>query len=274
MSLKNLLVAFNGTDSSEAALEAALAMHGRYGAHVTGIFAHASQLEQLAFYDWVPDALRQVLRERSGTGESGVEARFRALASQVPADRLHWITREGNSDETVANYARMYDMTIVGRRDTVIGNQAIDLHPDRIAERGGRAVLTVPKDWRRGIPDVALVAWDGQRAVTRALAEAMAILESKTRVVILRINDRSLRGSLPGIDVETALRRHGVTVDSRQVRDLRRSTADEIMAACEDTGAGLLVMGAHQRASFREEMVGSTTNRVLTHSAIPILIAH
>lgn len=181
MSIRNLLIAFNGTESSEAALAAALNMQAGYKAHLTGIFAHASQLARLQTQDWVPAALRDVLHSRTQEDEGRMEARFRSLAAAVPSDRLHWISREGQGDVTVATYARMYDITIVGRYDSVQGNPEIDLHPDRIAERSGRGVLTIPRTWRQGIPDEAIIAWDGQRTVTRALAEAMPILEAKKR---------------------------------------------------------------------------------------------
>lgn len=274
MSLKNLLIAFNGTESSEAALAAALQMQTKYDAHLTGIFAHAPQLERLQTQDWVPASIRDFLRSRAQEEEDRMEADFRSLASAVPSDRLHWISCEGQGDATVASYGRMYDVTIVGRYDSVLGNPEIDLHPDRIAQRSGRGVLTIPRTWHLGIPDEAIIAWDGQRTVTRALTEAMPLLESKTKVTVLRVRDRNLRGDLPGIDVEMALRRHGVPVVTREIDAPKHATGAEIVAACAESGAGLLVMGAYQRGGIREDLLGSTTQYVLENAALPILIAH
>lgn len=274
MSLKNILVAFNGTASSEAALAAALEMQTRYDAHLTGIFAHASRLAQLETQDWVPVAMQNLLRNRGQEDEERMETRFRLLADAVPSERLHWIPREGQGDATVASYARLYDITVVGRNDSVHGNPEIDLHPDRIAQRSGRGVLTIPRTWTQGIPDEAVIAWDGQRTVTRALSEAMPILETKSKVRVLRIRDRNLRGALPGIDVETVLRRHGIPVETCEIDAPKRATGAEIVAACEESGAGLLVMGAYQRGGFREDLLGSTTQYVLENAALPVLIAH
>lgn len=274
MTLKNLLIAFNGTESSEAALAAGLNMQQRYDAHLTGIFAHASQLDRLQTQDWIPTAMRNLLRGKSQEDEDRIEARFRQLAKGVPADRLHWISREGASDATVATYARMYDLTIVGRYDSVRGNSDVDLHPDRIAELSGRGVLTIPRAWNKGIPDEAIVAWDGQRTITRALAEAMPILETKKKVTVSRIRDRNLRGPLPGIDVETALARHNIPVETRHIQTPKQSTGAQIVTACEESGAGLLIMGAYQRGGLREDLLGSTTQYVLENATLPILIAH
>jgi hypothetical protein len=199
----------------------------------------------------VPEALRSLLRGQAKDDEDRMEARFRALSNVVPEDMLHRIPCEGQGDATVARYARVYDVTIVGRYDSVLGNPEIDLHPDRIAQRSGRGVLTIPRTWHRGIPDEAIVAWDGQRNVTRGLAEAMPILETKTKVTILRVNDRNLRDSLPGIDVETALRRHGIPVEMRMIDAPKQATGSEIVAARDQSGAisGLCVKPCWRRSS-------------------------
>ncbi|MDV6329030.1 universal stress protein, partial [Idiomarina sp. Sol25] len=74
--------------------------------------------------------------------------------------------------------------------------------------------------------------------------------------------------------VETALRRHGVQVETRHIDAPAQETGAEIVTACEESGAGLLVMGAHQRTGFREDLLGSTTDYVLGNAALPVLIAH
>lgn len=70
------------------------------------------------------------------------------------------------------------------------------------------------------------------------------------------------------------MRRHGVLVETWDIDSPSRATGPEIVAACEESCAGLLVMGAHQRSGFREDLLGSTTDYVLGNAALPILIAH
>ena len=58
MALKNILVAYNGSDSSDAAVRVAIAMHKKYEAHVTGILAHRSAKSRLAEEAWIPNKIK------------------------------------------------------------------------------------------------------------------------------------------------------------------------------------------------------------------------
>jgi nucleotide-binding universal stress UspA family protein len=48
--------------------------------------------------------------------------------------------------------------------------------------------------------------------------------------------------------------------------------APEILQAAEDTGAELIVMSSHGRSSVRKMFFGSTTERVLRETTIPVLV--
>ena len=60
MAISNILVAYNGSASSDAALAAAVLMHRKYGAHVTGLMATQSRLDLLEL-PWMPDAIRETI---------------------------------------------------------------------------------------------------------------------------------------------------------------------------------------------------------------------
>lgn len=276
MSVRNILVAYNATESSDAALGAALQMQAKYGAHLTGLYAHTGRIERLRHQDWVPENMRHLLGGLASEDESRVEAAFRkAAGDRVPEELLHWISQEGRSDTTVADYGRLFDVTVVGRYDTVLGNHEIELHPDRIALQSGRPVLVVPRGWAPDrIHEHAVIAWDGSRAAARALADAMQILETKTRVTVLRVKSRTLAATLPGIDIETTLARHGIRVDNVTAEPERRSVGEVILEECKRLSPGLLVMGAYERSVFREELLGGTTRHVLENATLPILTAH
>ncbi|MDA4848505.1 universal stress protein [Hoeflea poritis] len=274
--IKNILVAYNGSESSDAALHAALMMHEKYGAHVTGLLAHRSAQARLSQETWIPESLRQTLDELETQNHTKWQSRFEEQAKgKIAGDMLHWITIEGDADATVADYARLYDITVVGRRDVVQGRERLSLHPDRIAVASGRPVLAIPRNLRpEAIHKDAVLAWDGQRAATRALHDAMQILETKQRVHIITVETGNLGHPLKGMDVETALSRHGIDTEMARLPLSEAGIAQTILDYCSQCGAGLLVMGAFQRSVFREELFGGVTKDVLAASAVPILFAH
>lgn len=276
MAIKNILVAYNGSESSDAAVHAAVLAHEKYGAHVTGLLAHASATSRLGRYTWVPETVRQTLDTLEADAHAGIHERFsQAIAGRVPEGRLHWIESSGESDATVADYARMYDLTIVGRRDILQGAKRLELHPDRIAMRSGRPVLVVPRDYRpEQIHEHAVLAWDGHRTATRAMNDAMQILETKQKVTVLSVDDGERGRSLDGIDVATALARHEIDVEVAERPLGGKGVGQTILDFCDEEGAGLLVMGAYEHSMFREELFGGVTRFVLEHAKLPILISH
>ena len=45
-----------------------------------------------------------------------------------------------------------------------------------------------------------------------------------------------------------------------------------IIAAAEDKGCDLIVMSSHGRSGLSMLLIGSVTNKVLTHAKIPVLV--
>ncbi len=276
MAIKNILVAYNGTESSDAAAHTAMQMHQKYDCHVTGLLVHAGQREQLSAHSWVPVNVRSTIAAKVKEVEAEVESRFRETVSgKISDDHLSWITLFGNSDATVAKYARMYDLTVIGRYDAITGHSHLELHPEDVALRSGRPVLIVPRGHRpERIHETAVVAWDGQRAATRAVTDAMQILETKQKVDVLSIEDGSVRPALPGIDIVTALSRHGVNAQRVRREGPSRKKGQEILRYCDEVEAGLLVMGAYEHSVFRERILGGTTQHILGNATLPVLMSH
>lgn len=273
MTIKNLLVAFNGSPASESAVRAAVMMQAKYDAHITGLLAHEGSRDRFSRRPWVPDNVRAILEETVSREEQAIEARFRDLIADVPANKAHWITIAGAPDGTFAQYACMFDLTLVGQHGTDDLPEA-SLHPERVALRSGRPVLVIPTVLEESaIRRRAVLAWDGQRAATRAMNDAMQILETKQAVDVLSIGDE-VRGPLKGIDAVTSLGRHGISANRIRKPGTGRNVGAAILDHCDAVDAGLLVMGAFEHSVFREELFGGTTKFILANATIPVLISH
>jgi nucleotide-binding universal stress UspA family protein len=69
----------------------------------------------------------------------------------------------------------------------------------------------------------------------------------------------------------TAAKQAGVPCDTVQVEAVQPSY-QAIIAAAEDKGCDLIVMGSHGRSGLAAVVLGSVTNKVLTHTKIPVLV--
>ena len=247
------------------------------GAHLTGLFAHGNPFLSRQMKPWMPQKVQAALLEVADSPTQDVQDKFRATCSVVPEDRLHWIDSGGSVQRTVARYARLFDITVLGMHESKLERNLshIDIYPDRVTFDSGRPVIIFPANFEGTLfGKRAVVAWDGGRAAARALADAMQILKTEDEVEIVSVGRSPLEGALPGIDVGMILDRHDVKVTLTELPRSKRSIADTLVDHCDAVGASLLVMGAYEHSRFSEMIFGGVTRHVLGHSHIPVLLSH
>jgi nucleotide-binding universal stress UspA family protein len=69
---------------------------------------------------------------------------------------------------------------------------------------------------------------------------------------------------------ESAAKQAGVSCDTIQVEEVRPYQA--IIATATDRGCDLIVMASHGHSGLSAVVLGSVTNKVLTHTNIPVLV--
>ena len=69
-----------------------------------------------------------------------------------------------------------------------------------------------------------------------------------------------------------AAKQAGVPCDTIQVKDAQPYKA--IIATAADRGCDLIVMASHGRSGLSAVVLGSVTNKVLTHTKTPVLVCH
>ena len=277
MSIKNILVAYNGLPGSGAALHGAVTIQKYFDAHLTGLFAHGGSQLSSQIKPWMPKRVKEAIMEIENQSNEEIESSFREICADVPVEKLHWIDSDGPVQQTVASYARLFDITVIGMHETSDkpGQSHIEIYPDRVTFDSGRPVMIFPAGYRGSVfNNKAVVAWDGGRAAARALADAMQILETEVSVEIVSVGRSPLAGSLPGLNVEMVLDRHDVNVSVKQLERSRKTIADTLVDYCEKSGAGLLIMGAYEHSPLREGLIGGVTHDIALHAKIPVLMSH
>ncbi|WP_227268664.1 universal stress protein [Roseobacter weihaiensis] len=277
MSIKNILVAYNGLPGSGAALHGAVKMQQYYDAHLTGLFAHGGSTLSGQIKPWMPQKVRDAIMDVENQPNEEIAKSFKEICANVPVEKLHWIDSGDSVQQTVTAYARLFDITVLGMHETpqAPGRSHIEIYPDRVTFDSGRPVMIFPAGYRGSVfNNKAVVAWDGGRAAARALADAMQILETETSVEIVSVGRSPLAGSLPGVNVQTVLDRHDVEVTLTELPRGRKTIADTLVEHCDTTGAGLLVMGAYEHSPLREGLIGGVTHDIALHAKIPVLMSH
>lgn len=278
MTIKNILLSYNGLPSSEAALRVALKMAEKYDAHLTGVLSHGPSRMSVALGPWVTPDLLESIRENEIAMRDKISAGFRAGVAQAEKDRpgkYHWFDLGGDADESLMQAARFYDIVVMGQYESDAETAHLCPHPDTIALKSGRPVLIVPNGFEpAGMNGHAVLAWDGGRAAAVAMADAMPMMENKSIVTVLTVGDGEASRRREGMDVVAHLARHGVMTDWKNVPRNGGGISGAILDMVEEKDAGLLIMGAYEHSKFTEELIGGVTKEVLRRSKVPVLMSH
>lgn len=146
---------------------------------------------------------------------------------------------------------------------------------DMIAHAGGRPILVATKRFRPvEINQGSVIAWDGKRRASRALFDAMQILETKKKVTLLTVGERGQTRGTRGINLPTLPSRHGIEADHVIVPKTAGGTAGTLLDFCMEQHTGLLVMGAFEHTKLTEDLFGGVTTHILREAEGPVFLAH
>lgn len=278
MTIKNILVSFNGQPSSEAALAVALRMAEKYDAHLTGILSHGPSRMSIALGPWVTPDLLESIRETETLARDRIAKAFRdatLAAEKTRPGKYHWFDLGGDADESLMQAARFYDIVVMGQYDSNAETTHLAPHPDTIALRSGRPVLIVPNGFEpSGMNAHAVLAWDGGRAAASAMTDAMPMMETKSIVTVLTVGEGEAAKRREGMDVIAHLARHGVMTDWKNVPRNGGGISSAIIDMVKQKDAGLLIMGAYEHSRFAEDLIGGVTKDVLKKCPVPVLMSH
>jgi nucleotide-binding universal stress UspA family protein len=217
---------------------------------------------------------RQAFWERKS---AEAELRFREALKKEAVDGT-WQIGEGQASELLTLVGRVHDMIVVEQNDP--GIDEIDWDPaEETAVGSGVPTLIVPKAGRFPVVGRRIaIAWNHSRESARAVQGALPLLRIAQSVVVIAGQRKEAFSSIvkaPPHDLAASLRRKGMTVDEVLFDPVSAERADAaLLAAVENSGADLLIMGAYGRSWLREWFLGGATRHVLRHMAVPVLMAH
>lgn len=245
------------------------------GAALTGLTMDACNGDGVAFAGPLP---QQYFDEVTRGAEQSLQ-RFEAQARA--ADVSYERRRSDDQAETgLIQQARYADLVVLSQSDPeTTGLAMLRQLPEHLVLHGGRPVLIVPYAGAFAHLDKhALVAWDGSRAATRAVTDALPLLRHSTRVSLAVFNPErrhGMHGEQPGADIALYLARHGVRVEVlQQVTAPGIDVGNALLSLAADIGADLLVMGAYGHQRWREIVLGGVTRRLLQSMTLPVLMSH
>lgn len=280
MQFRNIMVYLDQGDSNQARVDSALAIASTHGAALTGVALIVQSSLAILQRLGVTNAPDLYEKSRADVQESVDRFHERAAAVGVEADVLKLECSEGDAPARLSRVARVYDLSILRQANPDSDNTAFVARlSEEVMFSSGRPVLYMPYIGAHQIPfKRGLIAWDGSRSSSRAVHDALPLLENMDQVTILVINSNKMEPSsdavLPGEGLSRHLHRHGISSEIQRLQRGDSSTSTLILNELANTGADLLVMGGYGTPKLREIILGGVTRTVLETMTVPVLMSH
>ena len=185
----------------------------------------------------------------------------------------NWIDTIGFLESALEDASSSCDLIVVSRHCDTFPSPDMDRATAGLVVKTGKPILAVP-DIATGLnlTGTALIAWDGSRAASAAVAAAVPLLQLADCVTIVEVEDGSLKA--PAEDAAAHLSRHGIHPQIVRVPSDGAPASSVILAKANSGRYAYLVMGGFSHSRFVEALFGGTTRRMLIESPIPLFLAH
>lgn len=279
MPYRNLLVHLDDTEPCAARVAAAVALADAQDAHLTGL-ALAAEVSLPSYVGGqLPPEVIEMQRQAALKRAEAAGARFtEAVAKAGRSSDLRLVPAlDIDVASVIALHARYADLVILGQPETDHEGPVGRHDVEEVILSCGRPAIVVPYIGAKTMGRRIMVAWDSGRESTRAVNDALPLLERADEVVVLSINPRpgiDGHGEQPGADIALHLARHDVKVEVQQTRSDDIGVGETLLSRLADAGSDLLVMGAYGHSRFRELVLGGVTRTLLQEMTIPVLMSH
>jgi nucleotide-binding universal stress UspA family protein len=278
--MKAILVPVEPHDSIQSVLETALLVGRRFDSYIEG-FALRPAIGNVVTMDPVNSLTVVSLRENDLEIVKEARGIFESFMGDKQVPRLDgggtavscaWFDGAPGGEDFVGNYGRIFDLIVLGRPAKSRQGPRMTTLESALFE-SGRPVLLAPPAVPRSIGERILIAWNCSTEQARATAFAMPLLRKAGRVVICTVEGATVPGPT-GAQMARNLLMNGIQAEAMTVAPGQRRAGEVVLAQAEALGCDLIVKGAYTQSRLRQMIFGGTTQHILTHATVPVLLAH
>jgi nucleotide-binding universal stress UspA family protein len=276
--LKQILLGLDDTPPSICAKQIALSLAKMHKASVTALtVVDAARIAPPEPVPMGADSYKQH-KDAALVGRTRDELieLTRRFAQECHAAQLNCdvAVREGDAIDAIATASEVHDLVVIGR------DAAFHAGPDskvseiveRLLRQSPRPLIVAPES--AGGADRVLIAYDGSVPAMRALQMFCLLgIAGKSEVTVATAHaERPVAEAICARAVHH-LGSHGIAARPRVI-DTGSDAASALVEIATEIQARLIVMGTYGRRGWREFLLGSTTDKLLSASKSPLFIHH
>ncbi len=257
MGIKDILVHLDASEYCLPRLDAAVMLAGQHQARLQGVYTRSPN---------------------QGADRSGTEAEFFQKTARAGIE-AEWIEIDPGLTaagiiEAIRYQAHFVDLVITGQPSPEGSLHCPSNLPEHLILASGRPVLIIPyAGVFSTLGDRILVAWKPGPKSTRALNDALTLLQTASHVNLLSVNPVALSDDKEREKICSHLLRHGISAKVGQVPPSELGIGNILLNLVTDEGIDLLVMGSHIRMRGGNPDLGPAGKYLLKRMTVPVLMS-
>ncbi len=277
--MKNVLIPVEAHASVESMLQTAVLFGRRFDSYLEGVPLGPDMPDLVAFdmpVSWT-------VADQNTWRELAEEAQKRfndfmtdaKVVEHDPAQRglsRGWAGETALGDSHVSSYARIFDITVLGRPGAERGDARMATAESLLFE-SGRPILLAPPKPPSVLGDTIVIAWNQSTETARTVAFAMPLLKLARKVIVLTIPERKVEGPT-GERLAHNLRANGVPAEAADRSGKGKSHGEALLDHTIALGADLLVKGAYTQSRLRQMIFGGATSHILAKAPLPVFMSN
>jgi nucleotide-binding universal stress UspA family protein len=275
--IKDIVVNLSVGEGAGQAGDYAISVAAAFDAHLAGLAFRYDPIVPVSGAGYVPAEVIEVQERDNAAATKSAIDRFIAASARagVAAEPLTLSASFAGVGDQFGRVARRFDLSIVGQAEPAT-SAVEEIIAEAALVASGRPVIVVPYIQKTPLKlDRVMLCWDGSRAATRAIADAMPLLKRAGRVeVVIVAHERGKEDEIEGADMAEHLARHGLNVEVKRTVASNIDVADVILSHAADAGSDFIVMGGYGHSRLREFVLGGVTRSIFRTMTVPVLMSH
>jgi nucleotide-binding universal stress UspA family protein len=275
--IKDIVVSLRIGDKAGTAGDYAVSLASEFEAHLAGVAFVFDPIVPVSGMGYIP---AEVIETQQADNEAAAKAaieRFNTatMRAGISAEPMTLSASFAGAGDQFGRIARRFDLAVVGQSEPE-ARATDELITEAALFESGRPVIVVPYIQKAPFTlERVMVCWDGSRNATRAIADALPLLERAGKVeVVIAGNERGKQDEIAGVDMGQHLARHGLDVDVKRISGGNIDVADALLSHAADSGTDFIVMGGYGHSRLREFVLGGVTRSILSSMTVPALMSH
>jgi len=284
--LRKILVPVRGDGKGDNVLAHAAALARGFNAHIEITHCRAKPEDLLPFGVPIPAAVRAQLTQSStelfDAEEAGLRAELEALAKTLnltltdkptgSAVTASFVEESGRQIDVIRHHGRLADLIAVAKPDI---DRNIGTNTLKAALFStGRPVLMCPETGgtvAENLGQNIVIAWDGSLEASRAVISTLPLLAAAKQVTIVTATGKPV--SVTADELRDYLAAHDVSA-SVQIIEAKPNVARPLLDTANKVGADMMILGAYSRNQELERLLGGTTQYIVDHATIPVIMTN